>query len=134
MKEQAFSIYDSKAEIWGKPMYAATTEAGRRLFHSGVNQEESQYRAYGGDYGLFEIGQWDDNKGVLVMHEHKINLGLAMEYLDQADDQEMTNGIASDHKQSVFNMQEHARKQLEQQNEELNYRLEEALAKIGKEA
>lgn len=123
MKEKAFTIFDSKSEIYARPMYAATTEAGQRLFHSAVNQEGSQYGKYGGDYTLFEIGEWNDNKGEIVMHKAHQNLGTALTYLDQVEP-------TSNQQAAVFNMQEHTRKQLEQSNEELEARISELTSQM----
>lgn len=109
MKEKAFTVYDSKSEIYSRPMYAATTEAGKRLFHQAVNQEGSQYGMYGGDYTLFEIGTWDDNKGEVTMHKVHVNHGAAIAYLD----------VASNHDKSINDMQQATIDQIEQQNMQL---------------
>lgn len=81
MKEVVFSVFDSKAELFSRPMMAVTTDAGKRLFHQAVNAEGAQYGKYPGDYTLFEIGVWDDNKGVITMRDFAENLGLAAIYL-----------------------------------------------------
>lgn len=95
MKEKIFSILDSKSEVYSRPMYAATTEAGKRLMHQAVNAENSNYGGlYAADYTLFEIGVWDDNAGTAEMHKAQINLGNAATYVARPTQGfEMTNGV-----------------------------------------
>lgn len=133
MKEKAFTIYDSKSEVYSRPMYAATTEAGKRLMHQAVNAKDSVYGGlYAADYTLFEIGSWDDNLGHIEMHKAQRNLGNAATFLDVPPQMEMTNGgTAGMNGGTQIERGVSSYQVLKQQNEELNNRLDEALEQIG---
>lgn len=76
-----FSLYDSKAEAYNKPFYAVTTGAALREFEDAVRNGESMMNKYPHDFTLFEIGVFDDETAEIVIHNAKINLGTAHEYL-----------------------------------------------------
>lgn len=82
MKIRMFSIYDSKAEVWKKPVMIHTVAEAKRMMHKAVNQE-GELQDYAGDFAIWEIGEWDDNRGLCVMLEEKICHGLASDYLDR---------------------------------------------------
>lgn len=84
MKMKVFTVFDSKAEIFGTPIYSATTASGIRIFEAACNEEGRDFNKWPGDYTLFEIGEWNDNTGHVEMHEVKKELGLALTYIDQA--------------------------------------------------
>lgn len=77
-----FSIYDSKADAFLTPMFFRNRGVALRSFMSAVQDEGSDFHRYASDYTLFEIGTWDDDKGVFCLFEAKVNLGLAVQFLD----------------------------------------------------
>lgn len=80
MKLKLFTIYDSKAETYSNPFYSQTTGTGIRMFERTVNDSSTQIHEYPHDFTLFEIGEWNDNDGIIEMYEIKRSLGLALEF------------------------------------------------------
>lgn len=74
-----FTIYDSKAEAYLQPFFSPTKNTALRMFERAANDGESDIARWAEDYTLFEIGTWDQDTGLLLPHEAKINLGLASE-------------------------------------------------------
>lgn len=59
-----FSIKDAKAEGWLLPIVAPTIGVAMRLFQKACNKQGSDFNLYPQDYDLYEVGTWDDDKGV----------------------------------------------------------------------
>lgn len=76
-----FSIFDSKAEAFIQPFYCTTPGLAIRSFESAVNQEGHDFQKYAADYTLFELGAFDQQKGLFDIHDTPINLGLALTYV-----------------------------------------------------
>lgn len=83
MLHKVFSIYDSKAEIFRQPFMSPTAGTAIRDFELAVNEKDSMLNKYPADYTLFEIGVWDDNNCEYIIHESKVSLGMAIEYLKE---------------------------------------------------
>ncbi len=77
-----FSIFDSKADAYLLPFFSRNRGVALRQFMSAVQDESSDFHRYAGDYTLFEIGTWDDSEGVLTEHGAKVNLGVAIQFLN----------------------------------------------------
>lgn len=77
---RAFSVYDSKTEVYGLPWFINTTDAGIRMFADAVNDERSPYNKHPGDFSLFEIGLFDDAKGIMIENNAHVNHGSAIQY------------------------------------------------------
>ncbi len=77
-----FSIFDSKADAYLLPFFSRNRGVALRQFMSAVQDESSDFHRYAGDYTLFEIGTWDDNEGLLTEHNAKVNLGVAIQFLN----------------------------------------------------
>lgn len=82
---KAFSVFDSKAEAYLQPFFATTVGMAMRSFGDAVKDEGHQFHKHAADYTLFQIGGFDDDKGVLSSVTH-VNLGCALEYLAKVDD------------------------------------------------
>lgn len=77
---KVLTVYDSKAEAYLPPFYMRTTAEAVRAYEATSNDPESNMCRYPEDYTLFEIGEWEDNQGIITMYETKKSLGLAIEY------------------------------------------------------
>ncbi len=88
-----FSIYDSKAEAFIQPFFSPTTATAIRQMEQAVNDETTDFNRYSGDYTLFEIGSWNENKGEIITHEFHINLGLASTFLNSPANAEANEHI-----------------------------------------
>jgi hypothetical protein len=66
MKQQIFSIFDSKAEAYLAPFFLHKAAMAERAFRQMVNQEGHQFEASPADYTLFHIGEYDDQNASIT--------------------------------------------------------------------
>lgn len=85
MKINIYTIYDSKATAFLPPFYMQTKGLAIRAFEESVNDPKSSFHKYPNDYQLFEIGTYDDATSEIIMHENKVTLGLAVDYIRQSE-------------------------------------------------
>lgn len=78
--KKVFTVFDSKAEAHLDPFYAPTTAVGARQFEAAANSVEHVFYRFAGDFTLFEIAEWDEDKGQFVMYAAAKNLGTALSY------------------------------------------------------
>ncbi len=86
MVNGAYAIYDLKAKAYALPFFAINAAVALRQFGSLCNQPESSVSKYPEDYILFEIGEFDDVKGLLSGLDKPVSLGKALQYKEDADD------------------------------------------------
>lgn len=79
-----FAIYDSAVSTWMPPIYARNKGEMLRQFMDACNDAGSKIAKYPGDYGLFELGTWDDDKCVFDLHKSPIRLAMALDYVKTA--------------------------------------------------
>lgn len=80
MKQQVFSVYDTKAGAHCTPFFCSTVGLGMRAFQDAVNAADTTISKNPGDFCLFLLGEWDDETAVFkLLPEHK-NLGLAANF------------------------------------------------------
>lgn len=77
MVTKAFAVFDSKAGNFGVPFFTAVTAVAVRMFTDLILDNTSTVSRHPEDFSLFEIGSFDDVKGVLMPLGIPINLGLA---------------------------------------------------------
>ena len=63
MITKIFSVYDSKAEVFGKPFFSGTKGLALRSFTEISNDSASEIGKYPADFTLFELGEYDDSNG-----------------------------------------------------------------------
>lgn len=78
MKTKIYAVYDSKAEAYMQPFFMQSRGIAMRSWEDIANDEKSQICKTPGDFTLFELGEWDEQTGVITMHESQVNLGLAI--------------------------------------------------------
>lgn len=88
---KVYAVYDNKAEAFMQPFFADTPGIATRNFQTNVNSEQSIFNKYPNDFVLYEIGVFDDAKGLLIAHDHNINLGMATDYI-KPDNVRQING------------------------------------------
>lgn len=64
MIHKTFAIYDSKAGIYLHVMNFRRTEEAIRSFSVSCSNSDTDFYKYAEDYSLFEIGTFDDEKGL----------------------------------------------------------------------
>lgn len=65
MKYHIYSIYDTCTEAYMRPFYSPTDAAAYRQFESLVSDETHEVSIHAEHYGLFKIGTFTDNNGVI---------------------------------------------------------------------
>lgn len=76
-----FVVYDSKAEVYQSIMPFRNKGEAIRGFAQGVNDPNTQLNKHPEDFTLFEIAEWDEDKGIITPHDTKLSCGLATEFL-----------------------------------------------------
>ena len=79
--QKLYSVYDSVAETWGKPFPMKNKGEAIRGFAQAVNDKQTQLNLHPEDYTLFEIGEWDDDRGIITIYDAKVSCGVAIEYI-----------------------------------------------------
>jgi len=65
VKLQAYSVRDSKAEIFNVPFYGNTHGEAERSFMQVTNDPASNISKFPEDYDLYHIGTYDQTTGIL---------------------------------------------------------------------
>jgi len=60
---KAYSIRDSKAEVFNTPFYQKTHGEAERTFQTLVKDEKSTLSKYPDDYDLYYLGEYDQDTG-----------------------------------------------------------------------
>lgn len=76
-----FSIYDAKAQAWLQPFFMPNAGTAIRAFVHAAQEPTHQFHVFAEDYTLFQIGEWDEQRGLIAQLESKIPLGTALEHL-----------------------------------------------------
>lgn len=74
---KVFSIYDGKAQAFAAPFFMPTIGMAVRAFTELVNDKASTVNRYPSDFTLFQVGEFDEQKGIFQNVSPHINLGLA---------------------------------------------------------
>jgi len=77
-----FSVYDSMANAYLQPFFSPARGLAIRSFSEAVNTSDHQFHKYAGDFTLFEIGEFDDEKGCCCTYEAYHRIGSGTEFLD----------------------------------------------------
>jgi len=76
-----YSVFDSKVGAYLLPFFSKNRAVALRSFTAACTDEGSDFHRFAGDYTLFEIGEWEPEKGIYTPLDTKISLGLASEFL-----------------------------------------------------
>lgn len=79
--QKLYSVYDSVAETWGKPFPMKNKGEAIRGFAQACSDPQTALYQNPEDYTLFEIGEWDEDNGNLIMHDAKVSCGVAIEFI-----------------------------------------------------
>lgn len=80
-RSKIYSVYDSKAELWCKPIFAQNRGSMVRGFSDLCNDKSHPVGQHPEDYYLYEIGEWDDKECMLINYEMHISLGAALDFV-----------------------------------------------------
>ena len=76
-----FSLYDSKAEVFGVPFFMNATGLAVRAFTDLVNDPKSAPSRYPSDFSLFELGSFDDSKALYSPLQAPLCLGVGSSFV-----------------------------------------------------
>lgn len=66
MVQKVLAVYDEKARAFLRPIFVSSEGIGIRAFADGVTDEKSNFCKHYMDYSIYRIGEFDEEKGVLV--------------------------------------------------------------------
>lgn len=62
----AYSVFDRKSLVYSPPFYSPTDGSATRAFSDAANDPQAPIGAHPVDYVLFQVGTYDDQKGLLA--------------------------------------------------------------------
>lgn len=77
---KAFSLFDSKADVFMPPFFCGTVGQATRSVIEAAADQRSTLGKYPQDFALFELGEFEDATGELVAF-NKLNHGLVSQLL-----------------------------------------------------
>lgn len=86
MELMIYSVYDSKAEAFLQPFFAVSRGAAVRMFSDAAQDESHAFHKHAEDFTLFEVGRFDQVKGVVAPLEAIFALGTALQFVGSVDE------------------------------------------------
>lgn len=83
--KKVFAIYDSKAEGFELPATFLAKGEALREFQDAVNNNQTKYGKHPEDFTLFELGDYDEHKGLLIPSKTITSLGVGIEFVKKAE-------------------------------------------------
>ena len=77
---KVYTVYDNKACSYLPPWSMPTRGHALRYFSDLARDESQLFCKHSTDFVLYEIGEFDDQVGVLKQYPEAVNLGLASSY------------------------------------------------------
>lgn len=84
---KVLAVYDSKVEAYLSPFFMRSRGEALRGFESAVNDPQTSFCRYPADYTLFEIGEFDESTGRIAPHQAYVDLGNAVQFKRQPQEQ-----------------------------------------------
>lgn len=81
MKTKVFSVYDHKAAVYGTPFFMPNVAMAVRAFTDLVEDNRTMVSKHPEDFVLYQVGEFDDDRGVLNALDPKIDLGTASNFV-----------------------------------------------------
>jgi len=71
MKLTLCTVKDRAADAFGRPMFVRSIGEAIRSFSDEINRnaEDNQLYNHSDDFDLFELGEFDDNTGLMTLHD-----------------------------------------------------------------
>ena len=73
MKLKIYSIYDSKAQMYGQPFFQHNSAVCERSFRS-MATGDTQYAKAPQDFTCYELGEYDDSTGIITSLESPLSV------------------------------------------------------------
>lgn len=84
MVHKMFSLYDSKAESFGPPVFIQSVGQAERMFADLVNDGKSMPFKHPSDFVLYMIGEFQDMDGSIKSITPHVSLGSALEFVKKS--------------------------------------------------
>lgn len=81
MLQRLCVLHDSAVGAYLQPFFVSSRGAAERGMFDLLADKESNVAKHPGDFTLFELGTWDQEKGLIVLHEAKICYGSALDFV-----------------------------------------------------
>lgn len=75
MKQVVCGVFDRAAQLFGRPIFCATTAQATRSFKDEINRADSEMGRHPDDFDLFLLATFDDNTGVFLSDSQLIVRG-----------------------------------------------------------
>lgn len=83
MRHRVYTVYDSKAQVYMQPIYFRADGEAVRAFQASVRSAGHQFANNPGDYTLFGIAEYDDDKALFSMYDAFVNLGNGAQFKEE---------------------------------------------------
>jgi len=83
VKLKVYTVFDSKAEAYLQPFFMQSRGQAVRAFTELSNDPQHQFSKYAADFTLFEIGEYDDQSGIISSLSAFVPLGTSLEFKSQ---------------------------------------------------
>jgi len=86
MKMLAFTVYDEKAEAYGKPFFTTAIGVASRDFSEAINDGKSLLSKHPEDFSLYHIGYFDDSQCKFNGNATPTLIGRGTDYITNTTD------------------------------------------------
>lgn len=80
---KVYSVFDSKAGVYGQPFYSVNNESAMRDFIAAAMDKDTKIGYFPGDFTLFHLGVFNTMTGKISCSDVMENLGTALQLLSQ---------------------------------------------------
>ena len=81
---KCFSVFDTKANVFGVPFFALTVGVASRLFAELVADFQSTVNRYPADFSLYEIGDFNETSGLFIALDRPNHVCNACEFVSNS--------------------------------------------------
>lgn len=80
MNHKVFTVYDAKTEAYLPPFYSHSVGQAERSFKDACTNTDHEFYKHAEDFTLFQIADFDDEKGTFTMLKAPFSLGTALQF------------------------------------------------------
>jgi uncharacterized protein len=92
VKLRVYSVFDAKAEAFLPPFLCRARGEATRRFVDALTDEKHVFFQHAADFTLFELGEFDEDKGELIPAVPIVSLGNGLVYKSPELVKEASNG------------------------------------------
>lgn len=74
-----FTVYDSKAGAYLQPFFERSPAVAVRAIQAILKNPQHPFTLHAEDFTLFQLGQFDEDTGLISISEAKISLGTVLD-------------------------------------------------------